>query len=362
MTRSFEIPIGPLHVALEEPMYFKVQVEGERVTGLEMFSGHVHRGIEYLTSKRNIYQNLVLLEHVCSLCSNSHPETYSMALEAIAGIEVPIRARYLRMVADEIKRTASNMFNVAIMAHVIGFDSLFMHVMQAREIMQDIKETIFGNRMNLAANIIGGVRYNLDEASSAYLLGQLGRLEPILLHDIIPIYATNKTVLSRTRGIGRITRQDCIDYGLTGPTARGAGLDNDTRKAAPYACYDQIDFAVQTLPDGDIWARAMVRLREAVASISIIRQCVRQMPQGPVSIGPLPRIPAGEAIAKTEAPRGELVYYVTTNGTDIPERVRCRVPSYMNWDVLQVMMRGAHVADIPLVVNSIDPCVSCTER
>ncbi len=343
-------------------MYFKVQVEGETVTGLEMFSGHVHRGIEYLTSKRNIYQNLVLLEHVCSLCSNSHPETYSMALETIASIEVPVRARYLRMVADEIKRTASNMFNVAIMAHIIGFDSLFMHVMQAREIMQDIKETIFGNRMNLAANIIGGVRYNLDTTSSVYLLGQLSLLEPILRDEIIPIYETNKSVVSRTRGTGRITRAVCVDYGLMGPTARGAGLDYDTRKAAPYACYDQIDFAVQTLPDGDVWARAMVRLREAVASIGIIRECVRQMPSGPVSIGPLPHIPAGEAIAKTEAPRGELVYYVRTNGTDIPARVRCRVPSYMNWDVLQVMMRGAHVSDIPLIVNSIDPCVSCTER
>jgi ech hydrogenase subunit E len=362
MTRSFEIPIGPLHVALEEPMYFKVQVEGETVTGLDMFSGHVHRGIEYLTSKRNIYQNLVLLEHVCSLCSNSHPETYSMALESIAGIEVPRRALYLRMIADEIKRAASNMFNTAIMAHIIGFDSLFMHVMQAREIMQDVKETIFGNRMNIAANIIGGVRYNLDGSSASFLLSQLDMLEPILRTEIIPLYQTNRTVLSRTKGIGVITREDCLDYGLMGPTARGAGLRCDTRKVAPYAAYDEIDFEMQTLPDGDVWARANVRLREALASIGIIRQCVRQLPPGPVSIGPLPNIPAGEAIAKTEAPRGELVYYVTTDGTDIPARVRCRVPSYMNWDVLKVMMRGAHVSDIPLIVNSIDPCVSCTER
>ncbi|WP_158913177.1 carbon monoxide-induced hydrogenase [Caulobacter sp. S45] len=362
MTRTFDIPIGPLHVALEEPMYFKVGVEGETITALDLYAGHVHRGIEYLTAKRNIYQNMVLLEHVCSLCSNSHPETFAMTLEAIAGIEVPPRAHYLRMIADEIKRTASHMFNVAILAHIIGFDSLFMHVMQAREIMQDVKETIFGNRMDIAANIIGGVRYDLDATSIAFLLNQLDQLEPVLRDEIIPIYATNRSVLSRTKGIGHISRADCVDYGLMGPTARGSGLAYDVRQVAPYSAYGEIEFEAQSLPDGDVWSRAMVRLKEALSSIAILRECVRRLPPGPISAGPLPRIPAGEAIAKTEAPRGELVYYVTTDGTDVPARVRCRVPSYMNWEALKVMMKGGHVSDIPLIVNSIDPCVSCTER
>ncbi len=362
MTRTFDIPIGPLHVALEEPMYFKVTVEGENIAGLELFAGHVHRGIEYLTAKRNIYQNLVLLEHVCSLCSNSHPETFAMAIETIAGIEVPPRAQHLRMVTDEIKRIASNMFNVAILAHLIGFDSMFMHVMQAREIMQDVKETIFGNRMDIAAHIIGGVRYDLDADMTAFLLGQLDRLEPILRNEIIPAYTSNRTILSRTRGVGVITRDECIDHGLVGPTARGSGVAYDVRSAAPYAAYGEIDFQLQSMPDGDVWSRAMVRLHEAVASIGILRECVRRLPSGPLSSGPLPHIPAGEAIARTEAPRGELVYYVKTNGTDVPDRVRCRVPSYMNWEALKVMMRGARIADVPMIVNSIDPCVSCTER
>ena len=359
---SFNMPVGPLHVSLEEPMYFRVDVEGETVSALEITAGHVHRGIEYLTAKRNIYQNLTLVERVCSLCSNSHPQTYCMALEEIAGIEVPERALYLRAFADEIKRVASHMFNVGILAHIIGFESLFMHVMEARELMQDAKETVFGNRMDIAANIIGGVKFDLDAEMQAYVIGQLDRLEPVLRDEIIPLYETNRSVLSRTRGIGVITEQDCIDYGLMGPVARGAGYAYDVRRQAPYAAYDRLDFDVITYPDGDVWSRAMVRLKEAMEGIRLIRQILKDMPSGPLNTGPLPHIPAGEAVAKSEAPRGELVYYLKTNGSDTPERLKWRVPSYMNWDVLNVMMVGSRISDIPLIVNSIDPCISCTER
>lgn len=360
--QSYEIPVGPLHVSLEEPMYFRITVEGETVTGLEVTAGHVHRGIEYLTTKRNIYQNLALTERVCSLCSNSHPQTYCMALEEIAGIEVPERALYLRAIADEIKRISSHMFNVAILAHIVGFESLFMHVMETREIMQDTKETVFGNRMDIAANVIGGVKYDIAPEMQAYILHQLDRLEPILRDQIRPLYATNRSITLRTRGVGVVGRAHCIDYGLMGPVARGAGHGYDVRIDAPYGIYPALDLAPVTHPDGDVWSRAMVRLDEALVSIALIRQCLAQMPEGPLSAGPLPHIPAGEAVARTEAPRGELIYYLRTNGTDTPERLKWRVPSYMNWDVLQVMMTGARISDIPMIVNSIDPCISCTER
>lgn len=359
---SFTIPIGPLHVALEEPMYFRIDVEGETVVGVDITAGHVHRGIEYLATKRNIYQNIALTERVCSLCSNSHPQTYCMALEALAGIEVPIRAQYLRVVADEIKRVASHMFNVALMAHVVGFDSLFMHVMEMREIMQDVKESIFGNRMDIAANIIGGVKYDLDQERCAYISRQLDLLEPKLLEEIIPQYETNNSILSRTQGIGRITREQCVDYGLMGPVARGSGHAYDVRKNAPYAVYDRLDFEMALGQGGDVWSRAMVRLHEVATSIRLIRQCLADLPAGPTAISTVPVFPPGEAVTKTEAPRGELVYYLKTNGTDRPERLKWRVPTYMNWEALHVMMSGARISDIPLIVNSIDPCISCTER
>ncbi|MDR3440688.1 nickel-dependent hydrogenase large subunit [Telmatospirillum sp.] len=358
---TYKIPVGPLHVALEEPMFFKVEVEGETVVGLDITAGHAHRGIEYLVAKRNIHQNIVLTERICSLCSNSHPFSYCMALERIAGIVVPERVEYLRVVADEIKRIASHLFNVAITAHLVGFDSLFMHVMEIREIMQDTKESIFGNRMDLGANCIGGVRYDLDAEGRGYLLAQLDKLKAPLA-EVRALYETNGSFLRRTKGVGVLPRAEAIRLGLVGPVARASGVDYDVRRKAPYVVYDKLSFDVQTLPDGDVWSRTMIRLREAIESIRIIEQCMRDMPEGPTTIDKTPEIPAGESIAKSEAPRGELIYYLRTDGSDKPERLKWRVPSYNNWKGLQVMLTGAKVADIALVVGSIDPCISCTER
>ncbi len=360
MTR-YQMPVGPLYVALEEPMYFKLELEGETIKGLHISAGHVHRGMEYLVMKRNFYQNITLTERICSLCSNSHPTTFCMALEEIAGIEVPPRGHYLRVIADEIKRVASNLFNVGIMAHIIGFTSLFMHVLETREIVQDIKETLYGNRMDLGANCIGGVKYNLDAERIAYLITRLDEIEPAVA-EIHQIYSTHRSILTRTRGVGVLPQSIAREYGLIGPVARASGVEYDVRAKTPYAIYPELDFATMTRPDGDVWSRAMVRLDEVKMAITLIRQCLMQLPDGPVAIVGMPTIPAGEAVAKTEAPRGELIYYLRTNGSDMPERMKWRVPSYPNWDALHVMMRDNTVADVALIVNSIDPCISCTER
>jgi Ni,Fe-hydrogenase III large subunit len=284
-----------------------------------------------------------------------------MALEQIGNIEVPPRAEFLRVIADETKRAASNLFNVGVLAHIVGFDTLFMHVMESREILQDIKETIFGNRMDLAANCIGGVRFDLDQERRSYLEGQLERIVP-LVEKIHTLYCTDRTILSRTKGVGVLAKSDAIELGLVGPVARGSGVAYDVRKKAPYAAYDQLEFDVVTGVDGDIWSRAIVRIREAQIALDLIRQCLQKMPEGPICASTLPEIPAGEAIAKSEAPRGELIYYLKTNGTDRPARIKWRVPSYMNWSALSLMMCGNKIGDIPLIVNSIDPCISCTER
>lgn len=358
---TYTIPVGPLHVALEEPMYFKIHAEGETVTDIDITAGHVHRGMEYLALKRNIYQNITLTERVCSLCSNNHPFTYCMALERLAGIEVPERAEYLRVIADEIKRIASHLFNTGMLAHIIGFDSLFMHVMELREIVQDTKETIYGNRMDLAANSIGGVRYNLTEEKAKYLLKNLEQLKKPL-QEICKIYSTNPLVRLRTEGVGILPKEKAVEYGVVGPVARGSGINYDVRVKNPYAAYNRLKFTVPVETGGDVRARAIVRLREIAESISIIEQCVRDMPEGPTCLDYLPDIPAGEAVAKSEAPRGELLYYVRTANSDLPERIKWRVPTYMNWEALKIMIPGNKLADVPVIIGSIDPCISCTER
>ncbi len=354
------LPIGPVHVALEEPMYFRLDVEGETVRGVELTAGHVHRGMEALALRRTLFQNIVLTERVCSLCSNSHPFTYCMAVENLAGIPVPERALYLRVMAEEIKRVSSHLFNLAVLAHIIGFKSLFMHVMEVREIMQDVKETLYGNRMDLAANCIGGVKYDMDAELTRFLLSSLDRVEGAV-RKIAKIYGSDVMILRRTRGVGLFGREDARGLAVVGPVARGSGLPLDVRREAPYAAYPRLSFEVVTEQDGDVHSRAMVRMREMEVSIDILRQCARDLPAGPLSVL-LPEIPAGEALARSEAPRGELVYYLRTDGTETPNRLKWRVPSYMNWDALGVMMKDCKVSDIPLIVNSIDPCISCTER
>ncbi|MCL1889827.1 MAG: nickel-dependent hydrogenase large subunit [Desulfovibrionaceae bacterium] len=358
--KSFTLPIGPVHVALEEPMYFRLELDGERVRHVDITSGHVHRGMESLAAKRNFFQNVVLTERVCSLCSNSHPLTYCMAVETLTGIKVPPRAQYLRVMAEEIKRIASNLFNVGIMAHVIGYKSLFMHVMEVRELMQDIKEYIFGNRMDLAANCIGGVKYDLDEELREYADKNLEQVAAHL-REIIDIYRQDAMIRTRTQGVGVLPVLEAERLGLVGPVARGSGARLDVRRDAPYAAYADLDFQVITEPGGDVHARAMVRLREAYEAIGIVRQILRKLPEGERS-APLQHVPAGEAVARSEAPRGELFYYLRSDGSDVPLRLKWRVPSYMNWEALPVMMQDCAVADVTLIVNSIDPCVSCTER
>ena len=358
---TYTIPVGPLHVALEEPMYFRIDVHGETVSHVELNAGHAHRGIEYLATKRSMFQNVVLTERICSLCSNSHPETFAMAAEQVAGITIPERAAYLRVISAEIKRIASHLFNVALGAHLTGFDTLFMHIMQVREIVNDIKETIFGNRMDLGAICIGGVRYDLDEETTAFLMASLDRLKPEI-ETIIQTYRTNGTILGRLRGIGVLTTDEAIACGVVGPVARASGIDYDVRLVAPYAAYDRLPVNVPTLFDGDVWSRAMIRLTETLTAIELVRACVRDLPDGPIHPEDRPEIPPGHAVAKCEAPRGELIYYLKTNDTPQPERLKWRVPSFMNWDALRFMLRNAKIADIAIIVNSIDPCVSCTER
>ena len=358
---SFTIPVGPLHVALEEPMYFRIAVNGETVTNVEINAGHVHRGIEYLATKRTLSQNVVLTERICSLCSNSHPESFAMAAETIGELEVPERGAYLRVIAAEIKRVASNLFNVAILAHLVGYEALFMHVMQIREIAQDLKEAVFGNRMDLGAICIGGTRYDMDDAITGELIAALDKLEPEI-REIEKTYRTNGSILRRTKGVGLLGEQDAIACGVVGPVARASGLAYDVRADAPYHVYDRLPLDVLVLHDGDVWSRAMIRLHEALDAIVILRAALKDLPGGPVNIGNDVYVQPGQAVSRCEAPRGELLYYLKTRDAEEPERLKWRVPSFPNWDALTVMLSGAKVADIAIIVNSIDPCVSCTER
>ena len=358
--KTFALPIGPVHVALEEPVYFQLELDGETVRRVEITSGHVHRGMEGMATQRNLFKNTTLTERVCSLCSNSHSLTYCMAVENLLGVLPPLRAQYLRVLAEETKRVASHLFNVAIFAHNIGFKSLFLHIMEVREHMQDVKETVYGNRMNLSANCIGGVKYDLNDDLAGFMRRKLSQVEEAG-RKVLELFTTDPVVRQRARGVGLLSPEAARSLGVVGPVARGSGLAMDVRRDVPYLVYPELDFAVITEHEGDVLARSIVRLREIFESIGLLRQCLDRLPEGPLTTH-LEDVPRSGAVARSEAPRGELIYFIQTNGTDTPERLKWRVPSYMNWEALTVMMKDCQLADIPVIVNSIDPCVSCTER
>ena len=357
---TFKLPLGPVHVALEEPVYFHLVVDGETIREATLQSGHVHRGMEALAEKRNLIMDQTLTERVCSLCSNSHSFTYAMVVENALGLEIPERAKYLRVLTEEIKRVASHLFNTAIQAHLCGFASLFMHTMEVREMFQDIKEAVYGNRMNLGFNCIGGVKYDLDEKCFDFIWKTLEKFEPEM-EELLDVYEHDPMILNRTVGVGLMPPDEARRLGLVGPVARGSGLDVDVRRDTPYAAYGKMKFNVITRTGCDLQARTSVRLNEIPESISMIKQVLTDLPDGPHRVH-MKKIRPCEGVARSEAPRGELIYYIRIGRTEIPERLKWRVPSYMNWEALSVMLRNAKVADAALITNTIDPCVSCTER
>jgi Ni,Fe-hydrogenase III large subunit len=357
----YRIPIGPYHPALEEPYKLQLSCAGETVQAVEVEVGFTLRAIELLAQRRNYVQDLVLVEHVCGICSNVHAMTFAMAAEKIAGIEVPARARYIRTIMAELERLHSHLLWAGIGSEDIGFRSMFMEMYQVRESIMDILETISGNRVNYGMIAIGGV--NRDIPDPQWILPKVGELRRLLEKTAIPIFTRNLTVKSRTVKIGPLSKEDAIKFGVVGPMARASGLKNDVRQDLPYAAYQDLDFKIVTSEDGDVQARLVVRALEMLESVRLIESALANMPAGPIRIDdPFPVIPPGEATARVEAPRGEAFYYVASDGSDTPLRVKIRTPSFVNIPAVQAICIGQNLADIPLIQASIDPCISCTDR
>ena len=359
---SYTIPIGPYHPALEEPIHARLTVDGERITDAEVFVGYNHRGIERLAQERNFIQTLVLVERVCGICSHSHSLTYALCIEHIAGMEVPKRGQYIRVIIEELERIHSHLLWLGIACHIVGHDSLFMQCWNDREGTMDVLEALTGNRVNYGMNIIGGARRDFTDDQRRDLMAAMDDLEkrmgPIthwLTHD--------KTLAMRTKGVGVLTREDAIRLGAVGPHARASGVDMDVRRDAPYSSYEDFDFAIPVQESGDVYARVVIRVLEIYESIKIIRQAVDNLPEGPINLGnKIPKVPAGEFIARHEAPRGQLVYKVVTDGGHTNHRVSLQVHTFKNAPTVPVMRRGNTVADAGLIVGSIDPCFSGLDR
>ena len=359
---SYIIPIGPYHPALEEPVHAKLYTEGEVIKEAEVFVGYNHRGIEKLATERNAIQTLVLVERVCGICSHSHAFTYAMAVETINGVDVPKRGQYIRVITAELERLHSHFLWLGIACHIIGHDSMFMHIWDERELVMDLLEKMTGNRVNYAMVTIGGARRDISDELRREILEACDKLKAPL-DRITEIALTDKTIAMRTKGVGVLPREDAIRMGAVGPHARASGVKIDVRKDAPYSSYEDFDFDVPVVDSGDVFARVVVRALECYESIKIIRQALEMLPEGPINLGnKLLKIKEGQAVARHEAPRGQLSHMVVGNGGLNNHRVSIHVPSYKNTPTIPFMLRNNTVADAGLIIASIDPCFSCLDR
>jgi Ni,Fe-hydrogenase III large subunit len=357
----YRIPIGPYHPALEEPYKLTVACKGEIVQSLDIEIGFVMRSVELLAQQRNYIQDIVLVEHVCGICSNVHAMSFAMAAEKIAGIHVPDRVRYIRTILAELERLHSHLLWAGIGSQDIGYQTMFMEIYNLRERVMDVLEAISGNRVNYGMMCIGGVVRDITDPEN--ILSGVREIRRGLEKDVIPVFTKDATVKARTAGLGILSREDALTYGVVGPTARASGLAIDIRQDFPYAAYQDLDFKIVTLPDGDIQARIVVRALEMLESVRLIEQALKELPNTPIRIAdPMPSIPPGESTARAEAPRGELFYYLKSDGSDIPCRVKIRTPSFVNIPAIESISVGQYLADMPLIQASIDPCCSCTDR
>ena len=359
---SYIVPIGPYHPALEEPIHAQLYTEGEVIKDAEVFVGYNHRGIEKLATERNAIQTLVLVERVCGICSHSHALTYAMCVENINGIEVPKRGQYIRVITAELERLHSHFLWLGIACHIIGHDSMFMHIWDERELVMDLLEKMTGNRVNYAMVTVGGARRDIDDELRRELLEACDKLKAPL-DRITEIALTDKTIAMRTKGVGVLPKEDALRMGAVGPHARASGVKVDVRKDAPYSSYEDFDFDVPVVESGDVFARVVVRALECYESIKIIRQALENLPATPINLGnKLIKIQPGQAVCRHEAPRGQLSHMVVGDGSFNNHRVSIHVPSYKNTPTIPFMLRGNTVADAGLIIASIDPCFSCLDR
>jgi ech hydrogenase subunit E len=360
-SERFTIPIGPQHPALKEPGHFLFTVDGEIVTDVKVRLGYAHRGLEKLAEKQNWVRNIYLFERVCGICSHIHSMAYCLGVERLGGVTAPPRAQAIRTMVAELERIHSHLLWLGVSAHEAGFDTLFMYSWRDRETIMDFLEAFTGNRVNYSLNVLGGVKVDITGELAKDLLAGLDFLEKRTNH-YLEVVTNDASFLQRTRGVGVMTRHQAEVLGVVGPTARASGVLRDIRTEAPYAAYDAFPVRVVIDERGDLEARFVVRLKELLESYRLVREILANVPDGDLAVRMPRRIKPGETVSRVEAPRGELFYFLKSNGADKPARVHARTPTICNMASVARLAIGHQLADVPLILAGIDPCFSCNDR
>ncbi len=359
MTKRTIIPFGPQHPVLPEPVHLDLVLEDEKIMEAVPSIGFVHRGLEKLVEKKDFQEYVFVAERICGICSFIHGMSYSLGVEKLMKIEVPERASYLRVIWSELSRIHSHLLWLGLMADAFGFESLFMESWRIRELVLDIIEETTGGRVIFGSCKVGGVRRDVDDPA---LRGIAAKLDDYArrIRAIAEVFLKDASVKHRMCGVGMLGKEEAYLLGTVGPTARASGVAQDMRMSG-YAVYDKMDFSPVTGRAGDCYERCSVRIREIFQSIDIIRRAAGSIPAGAIE-SKVSGFPQGECFVRTEQPRGEVVYYFKADGGKFLKRLRVRTPTFANIPALVKILPGHELADVPVLVLTIDPCISCTER
>lgn len=375
MTKTYKLPIGPAHVGLKEPVTAWLDIEGERIVDAHIRPGAIHRGIEFMSRDRNPIQVIYLAERVCGICSFSHAIAFVKAVEDAAKIAVPVRGQYIRSLVLELERVHSHILWCSVACYSIGFDSGFHLGMLLREKVMDVLEALTGNRVNYAVTTVGGVRWDVTpkvrravEDLIAYYRNEYQAFYDVVIGDPV--------ICARLRHVGEPSQADAVKLCALGPTARGSGLRTDVRESAPYDAYADIPVKAVVPQDyfgevhGDVLDRFLVRLLETYQSLDLLEKILEGLPEGPITFEPKPakllsclKSASGVGYGCIEAPRGDTTHVVELRAGE--ENIywwKLRAPTYASAQAWPLMFIGNDLGDAPLIINSIDPCISCMER
>ena len=359
MAKRSIIPFGPQHPVLPEPVHLDLVLEDETVVGAIPSIGYIHRGLEKLVEKKDFKQYVYVAERVCGICSCGHGMGYCEAVEQVMEIEVPARARYLRTIWMEMSRVHSHLLWLGLLADAMGFESLFMESWRLREKILGMFDATTGGRIIFSVNCVGGTLKDMDRDMLAGICRAADEIEQEI-RPVMETFLRDYSVQSRLKGLGVLKKDDAVLLGAVGPMLRASGEAYDVRMLG-YEAYGDLDVEPVTAQDGDCYSRCRVRLYEILQSLRLIRQAAEKIPEGEIAV-PVKGNPKGEYFARIEQPRGEAIYYVKGNGTKNLDRFRLRTPTTSNIPPMVELLKGCQLADVPLIILTIDPCISCTER
>ncbi|MGN0302414.1 MAG: nickel-dependent hydrogenase large subunit [Anaerotardibacter sp.] len=362
MGKATVIPYGPQHPVLPEPLHLDLVMQDETVVDVLPQVGFIHRGLEKLVETRDIHQYIYVAERICGICAFGHSYGYAQCVENLMGVEVPQRAEYLRAIMHELSRIHSHILWLGLAADAFGFEALFMHCWRLRERILDIFEAVAGGRVILSYTLLGGVTRDIDAPMLQSIKDTLAGIEGEY-NEIVKTFLNDFSVKDRTLGVGYISTEDTIKYGMVGPFARGSNVNNDVRCLGIGAYGDLAEFKPILADTCDCYGRMKVRALEVNQSIEIIRELIDKIPDGAYHV-PVKGTPkeGAEAVNILEQPRGEVYYYCSGNGTKFLERMRIRTPTSQNIAGMTMALKGCDLADVNNIILSIDPCISCSER